>query len=141
MRGLPGQVTPSSFHDPVMEIAAEVQESLPELAKTSFGEFEYPQSKAASDTWENGLWAFRADTIYLRVVEELLASEGQRFDLMMVYFGGPDVVGHRFWRYAYPEEFDHPPYAGGAEGFFTRDPQYLFVCRPVDWTYPRSRRR
>ncbi len=109
VRGLPGQVTPLSFHDPVMEIAAEVQESLPELAKASFGEFEYPLSKAASDTWENSLWAFRADTIYLRVVEELLVSGGQPFDLMMVYFGGPDVVGHRFWRYAYPEEFDHPP--------------------------------
>ena len=109
LRGLPGQVTPSSFHDPVMEIAAEVKESLPELAKASFGEFEYPLRKAAADIWENSLWAFRADTIYLRVVEELLASDGQPFDLMMVYFGGPDVVGHRFWRYAYPEEFDHPP--------------------------------
>ena len=109
VRGLPGQVTPSSFHDPVMEIAAEVQESLPELAKASFGEFEYPLSMAASDTWENGLWAFRADTIYLGVVEKLLASDGQPFDLMLVYFGGPDVVGHRFWRYAYPEEFDDPP--------------------------------
>ena len=109
VRGLPGQVTPASFHDPVMEIAAEVQESLPELAKASFGEFEYPLNKAASRRWKKGLWAFRADTIYLRVVEELLVSGGQPFDLMMVYFGGPDVVGHRFWRYAYPEEFDHPP--------------------------------
>jgi hypothetical protein len=77
--------------------------------KASFGELEYPLSKATSGHWNQSLWAFRADTIYLRVVEELLVSEGQPFDLMMIYFGGPDVVGHLFWRYAYPEEFVHPP--------------------------------
>ena len=140
LRGLPGQVTPSSFHDPVMEIAAEVKESLPELVKTSFGEFEYPLSKAASDTWENSLWAFRADTIYLRVVEELLASDGQPFDLMMGLLrrpgcGRPSLLALRLSRGVRP-----PPYAGGAEGLFPGDPQHLFVCRPGDWADPRSGR-
>src|SRR3989304_9129980 len=70
VRGLPGQVPPPSFHDPVMEIAAEVQESLPELAKASFGEFEYPLSKAASDTWENGFRGFVAGTDGLGVAPQ-----------------------------------------------------------------------
>ena len=29
----------------------------------------------------------------------------------MLYFGGTDVVGHRFWRYLQPERFEHPPSA------------------------------
>lgn len=111
VRGLPGQVTPASFQDTVMEIAAEVQDDLPELAKATYGEFQHPLSEAASDTWENGLWALRADMIYLRVAERLLQTGGRPFDLLMIYFGGPDVVGHRFWRYSYPEEFDDPPTA------------------------------
>lgn len=28
---------------------------------------------------------------------------------MMLYLGGADVIGHRFWRYWRPEAFDHPP--------------------------------
>lgn len=110
VRGLPGQVTPSSLHERVMDIGAEVQESLPDLTRETFGEFEYPLTKLAAHHWKNGLWAFRADTIYFRIGQEILASkDGQPFDLMLVYFGGPDVVGHRFWRYTYPEEFNDPP--------------------------------
>ncbi len=45
---------------------------------------------------------------YLRVTSEILAA-GEPPALLMVYFGSPDVMGHRYWRHAYPEEFDAPP--------------------------------
>jgi len=116
--GLPGQITPPAFHDPVMDIGADVQQRLPELALESLGELKHPLRGIALHDWENGLWSFRADTIYSRVSLEILSSEdGQPFDLMMVYFGGPDVYGHRFWRYAYPEEFEHPPSEEELENF------------------------
>jgi hypothetical protein len=41
------------------------------------------------------------------VARGLLAESSP--DLLLVYFGAPDVVGHRFWRHAYPGEFDSPP--------------------------------
>ncbi len=75
------------------------------------------------------MWSFRADTIYSRVALEVLSAEdGQPFDLMLVYFGGPDVFGHRFWRYAYPGEFDHPPPERERENFsrVIRD-TYIYV--------------
>lgn len=110
VRGLPGQVTPETLHERVMEIGAEVQQELAEIARQAYGEFPHPLRGPAVQSWENGLWALRADTIYARVGLEILTSNtGQPFDLMLIYFGGPDVVGHRFWRYAYPEEFEHPP--------------------------------
>jgi hypothetical protein len=117
VRGLPGQVTPESLHERVMDIGAEVQDRLPELTRQTFGEFRYPLRGSAAQKWQNSLWAFRADTIYSRVATEVLSESGQPFDLMLVYFGGPDVVGHRFWHYAYPEEFAHPPLETERESF------------------------
>ena len=40
---------------------------------------------------------------------EALLNEPEPFDLLAVYFGGSDVVGHRFWRYMQPDLYDHPP--------------------------------
>jgi arylsulfatase A-like enzyme len=39
-----------------------------------------------------------------------------------VYYGAPDVFGHRFWRYERPEDFQPPPGAGEVEaaGDFVR---------------------
>ena len=132
VRGLPGQVTPETFHDRVMDIGVDVQGNLPELSRQAFGEFPHPLDGLAAHDWENGLWAFRADTIYSRVAAEILSEGGQPFDLLMVYFGSPDVVGHRFWRYAYPEEFSHPPSTSDQENFsrVIRD-AYAYVDKTI----------
>jgi predicted AlkP superfamily pyrophosphatase or phosphodiesterase len=99
-----------------MAVAEEVEAALPDLAREAFGVFPHPHSELSSRLWRNTLWAFRADTIYRRVASDILAG-GKPFDLMLVYFGGPDVVGHRFWRYMYPGEFEHPPTREEIEDF------------------------
>jgi hypothetical protein len=106
--GLDGQVHPTAFQPRVMEIALDVGTNLPLLTRSAFGEFKHPQSELTKRLWDNTQWSFRADAIYAAVTQALLAGD-ERFDLLLAYFGGTDVVGHRFWRYLYPDEFQHKP--------------------------------
>jgi len=115
-RGLSGQVWPETFQDRVLEIAGGVETGLSELIGEQFGTFPYPHSALTRRLWMNTLWAIRADTIYLRVARELLAT-GEPFELLLLYFGGTDVVAHRFWRYMYPDEFTHRPTPEELENF------------------------
>jgi arylsulfatase A-like enzyme len=69
------------------------------------------------------MWAFRADATYASIGSKL-AGEQPPFDLMAVYLGGTDVVGHRFWRYWAPQQFQHPPTAAEVESFGSIIPDY-----------------
>lgn len=106
--GLPRQVWPSIREKELWAVAEQVKSELPELAREVFGDFPHPLSERSRRAWEGSQWAFRADNTYLRVTESLLQEE-QPYDLVMTYFGGTDVAGHRFWRYAYPDQYTHPP--------------------------------
>lgn len=116
VEGLDGQVYPPDYQQQVMQIAAKVKNELPALGESTFGRFKHPHSVLSQRLWKHTLWAFRADTIYARVGEEILARD-EPFDLMLIYFGGTDVVGHRFWRYMHPEEFRHKPSPEEIEDF------------------------
>ncbi|RMD81138.1 MAG: hypothetical protein D6815_12535 [Candidatus Dadabacteria bacterium] len=60
---------------------------------------------------EESRWALRADAAYFEVLMRLLATRSLP-DLVAVYFGGADVLGHRFWRYAFPDQYrDRPTHA------------------------------
>lgn len=48
------------------------------------------------------LWSIQSDETYRRLALELMPEHPS--DLTLVYFGGPDVVGHRFWRQFRPED-------------------------------------
>ncbi len=52
------------------------------------------------------LWSLQADATFHAIMMELLADGVA--DLNLVYFGSPDVAGHRFWRYWEPEPFAWP---------------------------------
>ncbi len=108
VKGVPGQVYPPERQDAVMTLVAGLEESLPDLTARIFGEFQYPLSPLGARLWHNTQWSFRADAAYARVAGALL-SDPDPFDLFAVYFGGSDVVGHRFWRYMAPERYAHPP--------------------------------
>jgi hypothetical protein len=108
IRGMSGQVWPPDRQREIMALADSAEARLSKLKRESFGFAEAPGGELARRLWNNTSWAFRADTIYMRVARALLESDGPP-DLLMVYFGGPDVAGHRFWRYAYPASFDDPP--------------------------------
>ena len=116
LRGVPGQVYPPARQNEMVAVLADVEKSLPELSPKIFGDFQYPFSELGKRLWDNCRWAFRADATYYRITSNLL-REKPPYDLTLVYFGGPDVVGHRFWRYAYPEAFEHKPAAEQIENF------------------------
>lgn len=108
VRGLDGQVTPRELQGEIIGTAVEVDASLPALTREVFGELPDSLSPANTWAWDQSQWSFRADMTYLRVASGLLAGD-EPPALLMVYFGSPDVAGHRYWRHAYPEEFDSPP--------------------------------
>ena len=105
---VPKQVFPPERQEEVLAVLDNVDQQLPDLTQRIFGRFRSPLTPLGQRLWENCMWAFRADATYLRVVQQL-TKEKPPYDLTLVYFGGTDVVGHRFWRYSYPELFDHPP--------------------------------
>jgi len=49
----------------------------------------------------SSFWSMEADAIYHAIARRLFAESPGA--LNVVYFGGTDVIGHRFWRYREPE--------------------------------------
>jgi len=129
--GLEGQVHPVDFQPRVMEIVDETARNLDATVQEAFGTFEHPLAELDRRLWENTLWAFRADRIYLAAALEILRRR-EPYDLLLVYFGGPDVVGHRFWRYREPGAFAHPPSPEQVENFGGVIPDcYRYVDRAI----------
>lgn len=111
LRDVPGQVWPRSREAAVWSTFDAVSERLEATELEIFGRFEHEHSALAQRLWENCRWAFRADAVYADLTAELLAERAGR-DLTLVYLGGPDVVGHRFWRWREPQRYLDPPPAG-----------------------------
>ena len=105
IKGLDGQVSPVELQDRVIDIARETERDLARLSQQAFGAPPNRDRRA----WQQSQWSFRADSTYLRVTQEILNGEQEPPDLLMVYFGNTDVMSHRFWRYAYPDGYRHPP--------------------------------
>jgi len=98
---LDGQVYPPEMQKTVLKALPVVEKTLPDLIEKIFGETGKlgPAYQALLD---QSMWAFRADAVYKQVAVDLLQHDPE-FDLFAVYFGGSDVVGHRFWRFMYPQ--------------------------------------
>jgi len=113
MPGVPDQVWPPDLEPRVLALAAEVgrAENVGRLAREHVfrqplqGVLDADEQKLVDQT----MWSVLSDATYFAVAQELLRT--QPADLNLVYFGGPDVVGHRFWRQARPEGF---AYAGSS---------------------------
>ncbi len=110
LKGIPGQVHPPEFQNRVMDIAAQVKDDLPELSRKRFGKFTGEMSPLNRRLWENSIWGFRADNIYLETMLDIIRRKGSA-DVTAVYFGGTDVVSHRFWRHMSSEDFNYKPTA------------------------------
>lgn len=108
--GVDRQVTPENRQEEFLTLVQPVEETLPALHERVFGPHVYDDhGPLATRLWEASQWSIRADTIYHAMAKKLLAEEP--WDLLAVYFGGPDVLGHRYWRYLEPERFETPPTA------------------------------
>lgn len=127
LRDVPGQVWPREREASVWRAFDAAEARLGEAELAIFGRFEHEHSELAQRLWENCRWAFRADAVYADLTESLL-REGAGGDLTLVYLGGPDVVGHRFWRWRDPELFrDRPPPGEVADLGDVIDDYYVYV--------------
>ena len=131
LKGVPGQVSPPERQNEVMATLEEVEKSLPEITGQIFGRRPHPMDPFGRLMWDETQWAFRADATYIRVAKNLIASP-EPPDLFALYIGGTDVVSHRFWRYAHPEAYAHPPSPEQLENFRTMiDDYYIYTDRTI----------
>ncbi len=106
--GVPDQVYPAERQGEMLAMLEQVERELPRLTARIFGEGTVPRTELGRRLWDNCRWAFRADATYARIALAV-ARERPGFDALLLYLGGPDVVGHRFWRYMRPDLYRHPP--------------------------------
>ncbi len=105
------QVHPASLEDEVLELVAALgtRERAEQVAQERvFGTIP-PDALGIVEKQlliPETMWSIQADDTYAQVALKYLAERPA--DLNMVYFGGTDVSGHRFWRYYEPEIFDWP---------------------------------
>jgi hypothetical protein len=116
LKGVEGQVYPPDRQNRVMELLEEVDGNFDQIAQSLFGPRPYPADEFSQMMWDQAEWAFRADATYVRIGRDILESRTP-FDLFTIYIGGTDVAEHRFWRYAYPEQFTDPPDEKQIENF------------------------
>ena len=108
MEGLPDQVYPPALEGRVMAVArqAGAEEHVMAVARDKVfgslptGDMEPVERDLVSQT----LWSIQSDETFLDVAVDLLPDHPA--DLSLVYLGGTDVVGHRFWRHMQPELYD-----------------------------------
>jgi len=62
-------------------------------------------SAEVEDLVKSSFWSFEADAGYHAAACWIF--EQNQADLNIVYYGGPDVIAHRFWRYRQPEFYSY----------------------------------
>jgi predicted AlkP superfamily phosphohydrolase/phosphomutase len=107
LKGVEGQVYPPERQNRVMALLEEVDADLDRITEELFGRRPHPADEFSQMMWDQTEWSFRADATYVRVGRDILEAK-KPFDLFAIYLGGTDVSAHRFWRYAYPEQFLQP---------------------------------
>ena len=120
---LEGQVHPAHRQDEILSLIPQIDTELQDLTRQIFGEMPQTKDPVAHRLWEKCLWAVRADAIYHAVGLRLLEDEPS-FDTFAIYFGGTDVIGHRFWRYLQPDLYAYPPTAEQIREFADVIPAY-----------------
>jgi predicted AlkP superfamily phosphohydrolase/phosphomutase len=108
--GVEGQVHPPELQGEILAKAPEVDAQLPSLVGEVFEGLPQDIPGVPGMLWKESIWSIRADEIYRRVSLELLGGN-QPFELFAIYFGGTDVLGHRYWRYLRPQAYKTPPSA------------------------------
>ena len=98
--GVPGQVWPVELTDEVMALAESAGGlgNVQRIARDKvFGVLpEGSMDSAQRVTLQQTLWSLLSDETYFQLARRYLAERPA--DLNMVYFGGTDVIAHRYWR-------------------------------------------
>ncbi len=108
--GAERQVWPLELEPRVMELAKEqgTQARVQKIAtERIFGRHAPGElGEIEQSLIQQTLWSIQSDMTYAAIAEQLLRTDPG--DLNLVYFGGTDVISHRFWRYYEPEAFHWP---------------------------------
>jgi arylsulfatase A-like enzyme len=111
-----GQVFPPSEEKRALAVLAQVDGDLDGILEREYGLRPGAMPQPEARLLDATRWSLRADETYLRIALDRLAS-GDPPALTAIYTGGTDVIGHRFWRYAYPAQFEKPVPADRVELF------------------------
>ena len=107
MEGVDDQVHPVSLTDRVMTIAVEAGSEAvvtERMRDKVFGDLsDISLDETEQLIIDQTIWSISSDETYYQIALDIMADHPA--DLTMVYFGGPDVAGHRFWRHQEPEAF------------------------------------
>ena len=93
--GVAGQVYPRAREAQVFALMGEVEGGMGALVTERLGAPVESAPERFRGPLQASTWAFRADAIYERTAIALARESAP--DLLAVYFGSTDVVGHRFW--------------------------------------------
>jgi predicted AlkP superfamily phosphohydrolase/phosphomutase len=115
--GAPDQVWPAERESEVMATAehAGSQDAVAELTRRIFPVDPKDLGAVERDLIHQTAWSIQADATYFAIAERILREHPA--DLSMIYFGGTDVVAHRFWRYYEPAAFAWPDEPGAEEAW------------------------
>lgn len=110
-----GQVFPKERNDDVMRLVREATSDaeLARLRQRIFTADDADLGGAEREHIRQSMWSIAADNTYARVAAQMMRAHPAALNL--VYFGGTDVVAHRFWRYHEPEAFAWPARADTEE--------------------------
>ncbi len=115
VEGLEGQVSPPAYRERVFAIVERSRRLAEARERELFGDTSaWPP--AMQRLVEHSRWSIDADTAYQQVALDLVREPG-RCDLLIVYLGLPDVLGHRFWRWTFPRDFASPPSASQVDAY------------------------
>jgi predicted AlkP superfamily phosphohydrolase/phosphomutase len=121
--GVSGQVWPASFEPLVAQAIADNEARLEEFKAEVFGELIEGLPRRAERMWRESDWAFRTDSTNVSVLETRIAS-GEASEVLTVYMGGTDIVGHRFWASYQPDYFGLGPESDLVRAFAHVIPSY-----------------
>jgi predicted AlkP superfamily pyrophosphatase or phosphodiesterase len=108
---MPGQIWPLDRQDALGKTIDAVDASMEERITQIFGApIDLSLSPEFERLWAQSHWSVRADLTYHELAKDLLEERKDNpMDLFMVYYGGTDVLAHRFFRWAYPDDFTIRP--------------------------------
>ena len=102
VEGIPKQTYPDALLGEIQPLKVVPDSMDPALVRRFYD----PQKAAgfgkdASECVEGFLWSLASDETYRRIGARLYRDHP--VDLFALYFGGIDVVSHRFWKFSWPE--------------------------------------
>ncbi len=107
--GLRGQVHPKEREAEVFEVLEQVEADLDAIVAERLRERVEDAPARFRGPIEASRWTFRADAAYERLA---VRAADDPPDVLAVYFGSTDVIGHRFWPFAKSRRFPDRLFTG-----------------------------